>query len=371
MGDIALALPAVGAIRAARPEARIVGMAREAHGELVRRIAVLDEVLPAPSGRGPARIADVWRTARRLRRMRPSAAVVLAPSFEAALTMWLARIPRRIGHPTDRRAWLLTDPVALRPGVHRAASFAALAGALGSPGAAVDAEGAPGGSPPARKGPRPHVEGRDPFRVAPSEPPLTLTEEDRRYARQAFAAAGWPDHARPLFVNPAAAKIPRAWSAARYRALVEALARREPGRRFLVHDRSPFEAPPGWLAAQGAAPAGAATLPQLCALLERCALYVGNDSGPAHLAAALGVPTVTVFGPSAPHRTGPLARSGAAAEVSAGFACSPCRERFFKECPSPPTPDGRPPCLDAVPVARVAEAVECALAEATRAAGGS
>ena len=371
MGDIALALPAVAAIRAARPDARIVGMAREAHGELVRRIAVLDEVLPAPSGRGPARIAEVWRTARRLRRMRPSAAVVLAPSFEAALTVWLARIPRRIGHPTDRRAWLLTDTVPLHPGAHRAAAFAALAGALGSPGAAIGAAGAPAGSPPARTGPHPGVGGRDRVSVAPAGPPLTLTQEDRRYARQAFAAAGWPDHARPLFVNPAAAKTPRAWSASRFRALVETLARREPGRRFLVHDRSPFEAPPGWLAAQGAAPAGAATLPQLCALLERCALYVGNDSGPAHLAAALGVPTVTVFGPSAPHRTAPLGRSGAAAEVTAGFACSPCRERFFKECPSPPTPDGRPPCLDAVPVVEVAEAVEGTLAESAPAAGGS
>ena len=348
-------------------------MAREAHCELARRIAALDEVVPAPGGRGPARVAEVWRAARRLRRMRPTAAVVLAPSFEAALTLWLARIPRRIGHPTDGRGRLLTDLVPFRPDAHRADSFAALADALaGAAGATADAGGAPAGPPPARTGRRPGIERRDRPRVDPAGPPLVLTAADRRYAGQALAAAGWADDTRPLFVNPAAAKTPRAWSAARFRALVETLAVHDPARRFLVHDRSPFAAPPGWLAAQGAAPAGGATLPQLCALLERCALYVGNDSGPAHLAAALGVPTVTVFGPSAPHRTGPRARAGAAAEqVTAGDACSPCRERFFQECPSPPAPDGRPPCLDAVAVAQVAEAVERTLAESALAASGS
>ncbi|MCY4074365.1 MAG: glycosyltransferase family 9 protein [Acidobacteria bacterium] len=343
VGDIALALPAVAAIRAAWPAARIVGVARDAHCGLARRIGVLDEVLPAPAGRGPARAASVWRLARRLRWMRAAAAVVLAPSFEAALTVWLAGIPRRIGHRTDRRAALLTDAVAPDRNGHRADGFLALAARVRNPAGCEQAD-----------------------RSAPVEAPgaaLVLTADDRRYAQHTFAAAGWPEDALPVFVNPAAAKAPRAWSPARFRALVETLARRAPGRRFLVHDRSPFEAPSGWLAAHGAAGAGGATLPQLCALLERCAVYVGNDSGPAHLAAALGLPTVTIFGPSAPGVTGPRPRGGAAAvEVGAAFACSPCRERFFEECPSPPTLDGRPPCLDAIPVERVAAAVERALA---------
>ena len=347
VGDIALALPAVAAIRAARPAARMVAVARDAHCGLARRIGVLDEVLPAPAGRGPARAASVWRLALRLRRLRAAAAVVLAPSFEAALTVWLAGIPRRIGHRTDGRAALLTDAVTPDANGHRADGLLALAYRVPNAGGAEAGDC------------------RAPVEVP--GPSLALTADDRRFAQSAFAAAGWPDDARPVFVNPAAAKVPRAWSAVRFRALVETLARRAPGRRFLVHDRSPFEAPSGWLAAHGAAGAGGATLPQLCALLERCAVYVGNDSGPAHLAAALGVPTVTIFGPSAPRVTGPRPRGGAAAvEVSAAFACSPCRERFFEECPSPPTPDGRPPCLDAIPVERVAAAVERALSGSAR-----
>ena len=318
-------------------------MAREAHCDLARRIEAFDQVLPAPGGRGAARAGAVWRAVRRLRAVRPAAAVVLAPSFEAALTAWLARIPRRIGHPTDGRGVLLTEPVPYAPDDHRADGFAALAAALNAADSGAGAT------------------------VEAAAPPLALTADDRRFARRTFAAAGWPDDARPLFINPAVAKAPRAWSAARFRELVAALTRRDPSRRYLVHDRHPFEAPADWFSAHAAAPAGAATLPQLCALLERCALYVGNDSGPAHLAAELGVPTVTVFGPSSPGRTGPRARAGAAAvEVTAAFACSPCRERFFEECPSPPSPDGRPPCLDAIPVERVAEAVEQVLGRTSR-----
>ena len=101
-----------------------------------------------------------------------------------------------------------------------------------------------------------------------------------------------------------------------------------------------------------------ATLVELAAIINRCSLYVGNDSGPMHIAAAVGVPTVGIYGPSSPEYTSP--RGSAAAPhlaVSAFFPCSPCRERFFDECPSPPTEDGRPPCLDKVAVLTVLEQV--------------
>ena len=190
----------------------------------------------------------------------------------------------------------------------------------------------------------------------PPPAPLLLTAADRAGAARVFTAMAWPADCRPLFVNPAAAKVPRAWSADRFRALVERLS--AAGHPLVVHARPPFAPPPGWAAEQRVALLRDATLPELAALLERCALYVGNDSGPAHLAAAAGIPTVAIHGPSSPYRTGP--RSAGAAPhvaVSAAFSCSPCRERFFDECPSPPSADGRPPCLAAVGVEEVAAAV--------------
>ena len=326
VGDILMARPAVRAIRRRWPDARLVGMARPRHAALVERLGVFDVVHRAPCGSGLERAAAVAAAARALRALQVDTAVILAPSFEAALTAWLAGIGRRIGHATDRRGLLLTDPVAPRAGAHRADEYLDLARVLHA------------GDPP------------------PAAPGLVPSDDDRDYAARLFATMAWPADCRPVFVNPAAAKLPRAWSAERFRELVERL--RGAGRSVVVHDRPPFAAPHGWAAAHGVALVRDATLPELAALLERCALYVGNDSGPAHLAAAVGTPTVTIHGPSSPGRTVPRGLGAARhVAVSAAFACSPCRERFFDECPSPPSADGRPPCLQAVGLGDVAAAV--------------
>ena len=336
VGDIVMALPAVEAVRAEWPAAHLVGMARGGHIELARRIAALDEVVEAPGATGIGLVTSVWPVARRLRAARLDAAVVLAPSFEAALTAWLAGIPRRVGHATDRRRLLLTTTVPERLDRHRAEGYADLVQALGA-------------------------------RAAPQTATRTLTlrDEDRAYAGRFFADTGWPDDARPLFLNPAAAKTPRAWSADRFQTLAETLVERHTALRVIVHERAPFDAPAAWAHHPAFALARETSLTELAALIERCRLYVGNDSGPMHLASALRVPTVTLYGPSIPGRTGPRSQPDVPhLAVSADFPCSPCRERFFDECPAPPSSDGRPPCLHELTVERVLDEVERALADA-------
>ena len=68
--------------------------------------------------------------------------------------------------------------------------------------------------------------------------------------------------------------------------------------------------------------AGKTTVPELVALLARCRLFLGGDSGPLHLASALGVPSVSVYGPTDPAVTGPLGRR--ARVLRSGVECSPC-----------------------------------------------
>ena len=335
VGDIMMARPAAQAIRDRWPGAESAGMVREPHRALADRLGVFDRLLTVPAAAGLSRAATVWGAQRVVRSFRPDTAVVMAPSFEAALVVWLAGVPRRIGHATDRRGPLLTEVVPARPDAHRTEEYADLARAL---------------------------DATEPGRV----PGLDLTPADRAYAARLFRSVGWPDDCRPVFVNPAAAKRPRAWSSGRFRVLVERLVDAGAGRRVVVHARPPFESAPEWAARRQVALAGDATLPELAALLERCALYVGNDSGPAHLAAAAGIPTVTIFGSSTPGRTGPRSSSRARhVAVSAAFACAPCRERFFDDCPSPPTADGRPPCLDAIAVDTVVGSVERILSPAS------
>ena len=323
-----MALPAIESLKQAFPEAHLIGMARPDHVELIRRIQAIDEVVSAPHQTGSDRRRAIWSSTRELRDADLDLAVLFATSFEAALTVWMAGIPIRLGHDTDRRTALLNRVVKAVGDRHRADSFQDLSSELG-------------GKP---------VESAD---------ALQSTAPDRAYAEQLFDEAGIGPDAAPVFVNPASAKTPRAWSSQRFRQLAERIVERHPGVQVLVHDRHPFERPSGWPASDVIHTVSKASLVELAAVMERCALYVGNDSGPMHIAAALGVPTIGIYGPSSPERTAPRGAKGAPhVEVSASFECSPCRERFFEECPSPPSPDARPPCLDAISVETVAAQVD-------------
>ena len=326
VGDIMMALPAIESLRQALPAARLVGMVRPGHVELAQRITALDDVVAAPPQSGLDRYRAVWKSARELRDGNFDMAVLLAPSFEAALTVWLAGIPVRLGHDTDHRTALLNRVVETREG-HRGDSFEDLVSELGAK-------------------PR---SGGDVFRCVSS---------DRDYAEQFLHDSGVDPATKPVFVNPASAKKPRAWSSDRFRTLVEGIATRHPGVAVVVHDHHPFEAPAAWRSGS-IHTLRDATLVELAGVIKRCSLYVGNDSGPMHIAAALGVPTIGIYGPSSPSRTSPNGAHGAAhIPISASFECSPCRERFFDECPSPPSSDERPPCLNEISVERVADQVD-------------
>ena len=346
VGDIMMALPALGALRAAFPDERLVGMVRSQYAELAERISYLDEVILAPPRKGAGRSLSALTIIRDLRRAGLESAVLLAPSFEAALTARLAGIPVRVGHDTDHRKALLTNPVAVRD-AHRVDNFLDVVGELGATAG--------------------HWDGREDGRGDGSGKGrgLVLTDVDRAYVDRLFEGAGsdFDPDARPVFVNPAAAKTPRAWASDRFRGLVDGLLERYPDVPVLVHDHPPFKVPKGWPERRSVRLVRGASLPELAAAMERCALYVGNDSGPMHIAAALGIPTVGIYGSSSPRRTSPRSPNGALhTVVSADFECSPCRERFFEECPSPPTEDQRPPCLDAVTLEMVVSAVDAALA---------
>ena len=326
VGDIMMALPAIRSLRVTFPQARLIGMARPEHVELVRRIDALDEVMPAPPRRKRGRLRAMATAIGALRAKNLDAAVLFAPSFEAALTVRLAGVPIRVGHATDRRSIMLNRAVAVRK-AHQSDVFQDVVSELG--GEPTDSGGG-----------------------------LRLAGDDRRFANDLLETAVRRSDARPVFLNPASTKTPRAWSSDRFRVLAERLADRFPETLVLVHDRHPFDHPDGWPTSDSIRTVSGASLTELAGVIDRCSLYVGNDSGPIHLAAALGVPTVGIYGPTSPTLTSPRGAIGAVhVPVSAQFGCSPCRERFFEECPSQPTPDERPPCLNEISVKTVVEAV--------------
>ena len=327
-----MALPAVQALRAHRPDIYLVAMARPEHVEFVRCVSAFDQVVLAPPAAGPDRRRAWWKAVRALSAAKLHAAILLAPSFESALTALAAGIAVRVGHTTDRRSLLLSHRVAIRPGQHRTEGFLDLVSVFGA--------------------------------LPVSGPiPLTFPSTERGYVDALFKNQGLTPEDRPVLVNPAAAKTPRAWSSGRFQRLAETIANRHGGIPVLVHQRAPFKTAENWPSNPLIRTVKGLTLVQLGAIIERCRLYVGNDSGPMHIAAALGVPTVGIYGPSSPDYTSPRgAPESPHLAVSAFFPCSPCREQFFDECPAPPTMDGRPPCLERVSVETVVAQVDRLLA---------
>lgn len=90
-------------------------------------------------------------------------------------------------------------------------------------------------------------------------------------------------------------------------------------------------------------------------MLMKCSLFIGNDSGPLHLAQQCGAPVVGIYGPGDPLITGPRPISPARV-IYHNFPCSPCRQKFFHECD--PSPSYKPYCIETISSAEVIRAAE-------------
>src|SRR5262249_38524642 len=169
--------------------------------------------------------------------------------------------------------------------------------------------------------------------------------------RAGAASAAQPQRRPFVAIHPGGSKAPRAWHAERFAELAHSLA---PARRpaplaggaagDAAAGAEIARAVPGTLVA-----AGRTTVRRMGALIERSALFIGNDSGPMHIAGALGTPTVGIFGPGTQEKTSPRGGGGAFEAVTLRFPCSPCKQNFFHECD--PAPTGKPYCLENIDVA--------------------
>ena len=328
IGDVVMISPAVRAIRAHFQEARIAILAKRWVLETVRGDPFYDDLIEYDSTGAHRGIAGRLRLAAALRRERFDLAILFQKAFDAAALAFLGGARLRVGYATDVRSWLLTHPLdPPPPETHHVQMFLGIARALGCP-------------------------------IVDSFPSFHLRAEDRAGAASLLDAAGLAGH-RPLVTfHPGASKEPRAWHPDRFAALGRRMAERKGARIILLGssgERGLLERIAGGI------PRGVVFLPPAdlpikvaAGVVERCQLFIGNDSGPMHMAAALGVPTVAIFGPGTPRRTAPLAARGRVVVVTKEYPCSPCRQNFFRECPA--SPAGKPFCLEEILVEDVERA---------------
>jgi heptosyltransferase-2 len=303
VGDAVMVTPALTRIRDALPGAFIGALARPGVDRLLEGLAtprgraVVDEFHVArPSGvLGPKHVAA------KLRPRRYDTALLFTGSFSTALVVRVAGVPRRIGYDRDARGLLLSRR--LRPprneeggwGVVPAVSYYwHAASALLDPDT-PDALPAPALT--------------DPLRAETILPPgvrmtLPVTDRDREEADAVRRSAGL-DPGEPLAIlNPGGNNPAKRWPADRFARLARELAG-DHAVRVLVNG-SPGEAELCREIAGDSAvalPDHAHTLGSLKALCEEARVMVTNDTGPRHIAAALGVPLVSLFGPTDPRWT--------------------------------------------------------------------
>jgi heptosyltransferase-2 len=295
LGDTVMAVPTLRALRQALPEGELWVLGPWAPA-LLEAEPGLHRVLGVPAG-WRAR----WAAARALRSAPPDLAVLLPNSFAAALEALLAGARWRLGYAGDGRTALLTHavpPPATR--VHQVAEYLGLLEVLG-----VTAPAAP---------PRLHV--------APARD---------QEARALLQRVGIEKAGGAVAVQLGAALGPsKLWPAARLAALAAAL---EADGTPVVFLGGPTAGPllEAVACARGAPVrtlVGRDHPALLPALLARFAVLVAPDSGPAHVAAAVGVPVVALFGPTDPRLTAPLGPGHAA--LWHRPPCAPC---FLPRCP--------------------------------------
>lgn len=290
LGDCVMALPAAERLRAACPGAAITVVTRPMLRDLWQRCASVDRVLTFERFDRSFSLRAVAGMARRLRAEAFEAAVILPTGIEFALLYALAGTRIRAGYDFDDRRPLLTHPLAADGDFrsrHLSESYAALVSLLGGPPA-----------PPS------------------ALPPPALPSVPRRSR---------PER-RQVIVHPGATYGPaKRWPAQRFAELGRRLAESCAAEIVLVGGAETAALAAEINAAMGFRArdlSGRTSLAALIDLMQESALVISSDSGPAHLADALGVPLIVLFGSTSPQWTGP--RTASSEVIRQPIECSPC-----------------------------------------------
>jgi heptosyltransferase-2 len=310
-----MSLPALRALRERYPQAHIAMLAKPWVGDLYGREPFCDELIPYE----PKTLGEKWNVGRELASRGFDMAILLQNAFEAAAVVYAARIPERIGYARDGRGFLLTKAIPVpEKKEHERFYYLELLYRAGiidrvPKSDAIRLDGASA----ARAAGVERFRKRGMGDVIVGVSPGAAYGSAKRWLPERFAEAA------NRVAGELGAQVAIFGSAAE-RDVCEQVAS---GVNAPVHDF-----------------AGETTLGEYIELAAACTVYLTNDSGPMHIASALGLPTVAVFGATdhvTTGPTGPLARV-----VRQNVECSPCLKR---ECPI----DHR--CMTRVSAERVAE----------------
>jgi heptosyltransferase II len=299
LGDSVITIPAVRAVRQLFPSASIGMVAPAKLAGVWENERSIDHVIPVPQ---PADLRDKLNAIRLVRSGRYDLGVLFPNSLESALWFFLSGVRRRLGYATCGRVFLLNWKV--QPpdgGGHQVHRYLNLVRALG----------------PVHSEPRPSI---------------NIPEWLRGWARDSLRGKGLEQGVPLVGVSPGSTYGPaKCWPREKFAGLIRLVRTRLRAPVIIVGGERERALADSLCRGYGGGVinmAGETTVMQLAALMARCALLVSNDTGPMHLACAVGTPVVAIIGPTDPGATGPL---GTHLIVRNAVACSPC---FKRRCPT-------------------------------------
>jgi len=304
-----MALPALRAVRQRCPDAGIAIVARPYVADIYRDQEICNQLIPYDPKGLHAGLSGREQLAAELRAQKFDVALLLQNAFDAAWLAWRAKIPERIGYARDGRSFLLTMAVPVpKPGeipAHEKFYYLELlrrAGWLDS---------------------------------TPDESfiGLHVPEEKRRSADEFLRKAGVRQSAIRIAIGAGASYgSAKCWPPSRFADAANRLQSKADADVILFGTAAEAAVSTAIAAEMRRPPidlTGKTAIADLPALLSQCDLFIGNDSGAMHVAAAVGLPIVAVFGPTDPFGTAPVTPRRSIVQQKP--YCSPC---FLRRCPT-------------------------------------
>jgi heptosyltransferase II len=308
VGDAIMALPTLRAVRRRFPDAEIAIVARPYVADIYRDQAICNQLIAYDRKGLHAGISGREQLASEIRAQKFDVALLLQNAFDAAWLVWRANIPERIGYARDGRSFLLTKAVPLpRQGeipAHEKFYYLELlrrAGWLDSVQNETFIE-------------------------------LRVPEEKRRSAEEFLCESGVQRDALRIAIGAGASYgSAKCWLPPRFAEVANRLQSESDAVVILLGTSAEAGVAAAISADMRQPPVdltGKTAIADLPALLSQCHIFIGNDSGAMHVAAAVGLPVVAVFGPTDPEGTAPV--TPRCNIVQRKPYCSPC---FLRRCP--------------------------------------
>jgi heptosyltransferase-2 len=343
VGDVLFTTPAVRALRLGFPRAHLTYLVGSWSRDVIENNPNLDEIIVYDAPRHSQDRGRAWLSTlgclRQLRRKRFDMAVVFHRTSFAGLLALLAGVPNRVGFDYHGQGRFLTQRVAYEVGKHEVDRYLDVVRCLGLSPAGLWTE-------------------------------MQVGKKEQDEASQLLRANGLKPDEIIFAVLPGGGKNPgtfmptKRWPADRFARLIDEMARRFQVKVLLVGgpgDEEVVGSVISQMESRAVNLVGKTTFKQLAAVLQRCRLFIGGDSGPLHIAAAVGTPTVGIFGPSDPRLVAPRGEKHLA--VWKKVSCSPCywpdtvaAGHDFSECG-----EGSRECMSAIQVEDVLSAIRLQL----------